>query len=306
MLSGQSATMTDFSPSSGSSLQAAQMFGDAPVCYFLSRVSDAGLRLWTITNPTTDPRLQFVTISTFAPANGPSQDAPNRGGGSISTLDGRLMNVHARDGKLYTAHGINGDPGVTVARWYQIDLNGWPATGDTPRVAQVGEVTGDSTGEPDRHYYFPAIYSDKNGNVAMVTASSSPSTYASVRVSGRTASDPDGAMSAPQELAIGDRTADGRWGDYLDMAMDPDDDTTFWMVGMYRKNFGWQTWIDRFTVTVPCSADLDLNGELNFFDISLFLGAFNIQDPSTDLNNDGQYNFFDVSAYIQRFNQGCP
>lgn len=306
MLSGQPVTMTDFAPSNGSSLQVAQMFGPAPSCYFLSRVSSAGLRLWTITNPLTDPQLDFTTISTFAPASGPSQDAPNPGGGLISTLDGRLMNVHYRDGKLYTAHGINGDPGVTVARWYQIDVNGWPASGLMPQIAQVGEVTGHATDEPDRHYYFPAIYSDRFNNVAMVTASSSPSQYASVRVSGRNSDDPAGTMSTPIELAIGDRSADGRWGDYLDIAMDPDDDTTFWVIGMYRKSFGWQTWIDRITIDAGCPADLTGDGVLNFFDISSFLADYNSQLPSADINGDGIYNFFDVSAYIQLYNQGCP
>lgn len=58
----------------------------------------------------------------------------------------------------------------------------------------------------------------------------------------------------------------------------------------------------------PCS-DADLAepfGQLNFFDISTFLSAFNAQDTAADFNNDGQINFFDVSSYLSTFNAGCP
>ena len=47
-------------------------------------------------------------------------------------------------------------------------------------------------------------------------------------------------------------------------------------------------------------------GELNFFDVSSFLGAFNSQADAADLNNDGQFNFFDVSAFLGAYTAGCP
>ncbi|MAO20861.1 MAG: hypothetical protein CMJ35_03825 [Phycisphaerae bacterium] len=58
---------------------------------------------------------------------------------------------------------------------------------------------------------------------------------------------------------------------------------------------------------VGCSnnpADLNGDGELNFFDVSLFLAAFSNQDPVADFNGDGSYNFFDVSAFLAAFSQG--
>lgn len=302
MLNGDPVTFSDLAPDNGASLQVAQMFGDAPQCYFVSRQNSSALRVWTINNPLTSPSWQRVSVTQLSNASGPSQDAPNPGGGLISTLDGRIMNVHYRDGNLYAAHAIDGAPGITVSRWYHIDMNGWPSSGNNPSLVQQGEITGDS----GQHYYFPAIYSDRSDNVGMIMSRSSSSEYASVQVSGRFPTDPLGTMSSPIQLAIGDRTADGRWGDYLDIAMDPDDDKTFWIVGMYRKSFGWQTWIDQFTIELPCPADLDFNGELNFFDISLYIGSFNAQVPSADLNNDGVFNFFDISIYIQQFNAGCP
>lgn len=59
--------------------------------------------------------------------------------------------------------------------------------------------------------------------------------------------------------------------------------------------------------TVPaCAADLNGDGELNFFDVSAFLGAFAAMDPAADMNGDGLYNFFDVSAFLAAFAAGCP
>lgn len=51
-------------------------------------------------------------------------------------------------------------------------------------------------------------------------------------------------------------------------------------------------------------ADLNEDGVLNFFDVSLFLSAFTNQDPIADFNNDGSWNFFDVSAFVIAFNNG--
>ena len=57
-----------------------------------------------------------------------------------------------------------------------------------------------------------------------------------------------------------------------------------------------------------CVADLaPPTGELNFFDVSIFLGAFNTQNPAADLARPfGQFDFFDVSAYLSAFGAGCP
>ena len=63
------------------------------------------------------------------------------------------------------------------------------------------------------------------------------------------------------------------------------------------------------TVEVPggsCDADLTGDGNLDFFDISAFLNAFNAQDPIADFDNSGTWDFFDVSAFLNAFNAGCP
>ncbi len=51
-----------------------------------------------------------------------------------------------------------------------------------------------------------------------------------------------------------------------------------------------------------CLADLNDDGVLNFFDVSLFLADF---AAGGDYNSDGATNFFDVSAFLSDFNEGC-
>lgn len=55
-----------------------------------------------------------------------------------------------------------------------------------------------------------------------------------------------------------------------------------------------------------CPADLTGDGNLDFFDVSAFLNAYNAQDPAADFTGDGMFDFFDVSAFLSAFNAGCP
>jgi len=55
-----------------------------------------------------------------------------------------------------------------------------------------------------------------------------------------------------------------------------------------------------------CAADLNMDGELNFFDVSTFLAAYTSGDPLADFTDDGEFNFFDVSAFLSAYNAGCP
>lgn len=49
-----------------------------------------------------------------------------------------------------------------------------------------------------------------------------------------------------------------------------------------------------------CRADLNGDGQLDFFDISQFLSEM------PDYNGDSQFDFFDVSAFLTDFSIGCP
>lgn len=66
------------------------------------------------------------------------------------------------------------------------------------------------------------------------------------------------------------------------------------------------------SATVPtledaCLADFNGDGQVNFFDISAFMDAFNAQDPAADIAEPfGVWNFFDVAAFMDAYNAGCP
>ncbi len=108
-----------------------------------------------------------------------------------------------------------------------------------------------SPGDTNTHHLMASIAMDKFGNMGMgynVTKTSTPTVFASLRYTGRTASDPLGVMSVAETTVAAGAAVEtsGRWGDYYQVTVDPVDDCTFWMVGMYRPSGSWQTRIQDF------------------------------------------------------------
>lgn len=60
-------------------------------------------------------------------------------------------------------------------------------------------------------------------------------------------------------------------------------------------------------VATQCGpADLNGDGELSYFDVTLFNTAYAAQDPVADYTRDGIFTFHDVSAFMVYYNAGCP
>jgi len=57
---------------------------------------------------------------------------------------------------------------------------------------------------------------------------------------------------------------------------------------------------------VGCRPDLTGDGQLDSFDVSAFLNAYNAQESDADFTGDGLFNFFDVSAFLVEYFAGCP
>ncbi|MGJ8637477.1 MAG: FG-GAP-like repeat-containing protein [Phycisphaerales bacterium] len=55
-----------------------------------------------------------------------------------------------------------------------------------------------------------------------------------------------------------------------------------------------------------CTADLNNDAVLDFFDISVFLSEFANQSPLGDFNSDGEFDFFDISSFLTAYSDGCP
>ena len=65
--------------------------------------------------------------------------------------------------------------------------------------------------------------------------------------------------------------------------------------------------VDAVALTlIPCIADFNHDGTLDFFDVQAFLNAYATMDPFADINLDGAWDFFDVLGFLQGFSSGCP
>lgn len=243
MLSGGTASYATLRDGGTGSVQSAQQFGANNAAYFVSVQNSSALRVAAVRDPLTNPTLVTTTVS--VPSFGSTSQSAVAGGGSIDSVDFRIMNVHARDGRLWTAHTI-GANGRNKARWYEMDLGDWPGSGGVSLV-QSGNVEI----SPEHDNYFPAIYTNDAGHAAMVFGASSASERVGMYITGRLTSDPLGEMGEPALVRVGTRSgSSGRWGDYYDIALDPNDGTTFWAVGQTDETgIGWDTWIARFTTS---------------------------------------------------------
>jgi hypothetical protein len=295
LLTGQSAVWTDIRDGSGASAQATQHFGNNPAPIFVQARSSTSIKLTAIKNPLTSP--SFVHATVAVPGWSSPNNAPNNGG-NISTLDGRLMNSMWRDGRLVTGHGVIAG-GRTVSRWYEFGTGNWPNSG-SPTLTQSGNVSNGS----GSYCFFPALYINDAGSIGLVTAHSRSNEYASVQFTGQAPGDAAGTMGALTLAKIGNVASNGRWGDYFDIALDPDGET-FWLTGEYSENSGWDTWISSFTIAAPCAADYNGDGTLNTQDVLAFLNDWAAGDSQADWNNDGNVNTLDVLAFLNAYAAGC-
>lgn len=305
MLSGDPVTFTDLTDGGGSA-QCAQQHGESVAPFFVSLDSQSSMRIQAIRNPILQP--QLFTASVAVPGHGGSPPGAPNPGGSINALDGRLMNVHWRNGQLVFAHAVESG-NVSEVRWYHIDTGEWPGSfGPAPAdpvLVQAGAI--DLPG--DRHGFFPAVAMNVFGDIGMVFGQCSSGETPSVRVTGRTVSDAPGTMGEPQVVVESPTGADGRWGDYFDLTVDPADDTTFWYVGEWASSDGWKTWIGSFEVTPPgCPGDTNGDGVTNVVDLLAVIAAWNtdcsIQPAGCpeDVNGDGSVNVTDLLVVIANWN----
>jgi hypothetical protein len=58
-------------------------------------------------------------------------------------------------------------------------------------------------------------------------------------------------------------------------------------------------------IPIPCEADYNADGFLDFFDYDDFLLGYEVADPRADINEDGFIDFFDYDDFITDFETGC-
>jgi hypothetical protein len=130
--------------------------------------------------------------------------------------------------------------------------------------------------------------------MAMVVGTANNSTTPQVHLLGRTANDIAGVMGTPTLVASSTTGADGRWGDYFDMTIDPNNDIRFWYVGEYQKSSGWQTYVGSAVIT--CVEDLNADGVININDLLGLLGAWGTSGNGAEIA--APYDIIDISDVL--------
>ena len=179
------------------------------------------VRLHAITSALNNP--QHTTFDLKVPAYTRPFLVPQKGSTTrLAVFEARFWNCVYRNGSLWACHH-QGTP--ARARWYQIDMGGWPGSG-TPRLVQSGDIES----EPGVHTFFNSISVDGDGNALTVFARSSASEFPSLARAYRLASDPPGTMRSMQiiQKSVGPFTLVGRWGDYSAVGSDPNAPNALW------------------------------------------------------------------------------
>jgi hypothetical protein len=168
---------------------------------------------------------------------GPNCEPQKGGPQGLDTLGDRLMfRLAYRNFGSYASlvlnHTVvaNGPNGV---RWYEVRI----PKGGAPAIYQQGTYAPSDAPTNPLWRWMGSVAMDHSGDLALGFSASGPNDYPSVRYTGRAAGDPLGQLTQAEQVAFtgtGPQTeAEGRWGDYSDLTVDPVDDCTFWYAQEY-------------------------------------------------------------------------
>jgi hypothetical protein len=165
--------------------------------------------------------------------------APQKGGPQqLDVLGDRLMfrmpyRKIGSVGSILLNHSVQTPDGRIGVRWYEVRI----PSGGSPSIYQQGTYAPDDAAGDPLWRWMGSIAQDKRGDIALGYSASGPNDYPSIRYTGRAAGDPVGQMTQAEQVAFtgtGPQTeAEGRWGDYSDLTVDPSDDCTFWYTQEY-------------------------------------------------------------------------
>lgn len=212
-------------------------------------VSNDHLKMWstninwanpgssTISQPIEIPTTPFDSVFD----NGGFSNLPQPGGGQdIDALQATIM--YMTNYRRFGTHNsvvlnhvvdLNGNDDLAGIRWYELRQTG---DGQPWTIYQEGTYV-----QPDGLSAFcGSIAQDAQGNIGLAYNVVSTSVFASIRYTGRLASDPLGTMTLAEKVSVnGDSQVPGlRFGDYAQMTIDPLDDMTFWHIGEYMRSGG--------------------------------------------------------------------
>ena len=165
---------------------------------------------------------------------------PN-GGQGLDMLRNRVMNQPQYRNFGSSASIVLAHVADNSVRWYEL------------KNAGTWAVNQQSTYTPDANYRFmPSININASGDIGLSYNTSSTSVFPSIRFTGRKAGDPLNTMTIAEgvlKAGTASSSCSGRYGDYCHLVVDPTDNTTFWMTGMYNAASSWSTYINTFNLT---------------------------------------------------------
>ena len=250
-------------------------FDNPPALYMIehreSFSNNTMVRLIALTDPLGN--ITFTTYNLTVPAYGSPGDPVQQGTSSRpETFDARFWSCAYRNGSLWATHHV--DSQVKV-RWYEINMNGWPTSGNNPQLVQSGTVGGNGI-----YTTFSSITADSHGNAALCFARSASDEYLSMATTYRLATDAPGTMRPMviQKSSNGPMNG-GRWGDYSSVQVDPATGQ-FWAHHEYAVSGSWRTWVT--TLDVP-------NGIVNPDSFNIIRGSLLGGDVTDLYLSDDQY-----------------
>ncbi len=206
----------------------------------------------TFTGPT------FMATNAFSQLNGIPQPSP---GETLDDLSDRAMNrLNYRNfgthQSMVVCHTVDAGGSRAGMRWYEFRKT----TGSWSLYQQGTYAPADGL-----ERWMGSIAINNNGDIALGYSASSSTVYPSIRYTGRLSGDALGTMTIPEEViqaGLGSQIDSyGRWGDYTQMAVDPNGQT-FWYLNEYypsTSSFNWKTRIASFSFGPPCPVNQPTN-----------------------------------------------
>ncbi|MFH1756185.1 MAG: T9SS type A sorting domain-containing protein [Candidatus Latescibacterota bacterium] len=208
-----------------------------------------------IDNPLGSPTFtgQFLSVGDLENVGGsygfPNiPDAPQSGSASlIEVNDARALDAVWRNNELWFTTTIEPNTaydavntGQATAHWFRLDTS---APGSIT-LADQGNIGGEDIAT-STWTFFPSLAVNASGDVMFGFAASASSIYCGAYYAGRHPSDASSTVQAAGVVQTGQdyylRTfgsGRNRWGDYSGAALDPSDNTTFWIFNEYAAQRG--------------------------------------------------------------------
>jgi hypothetical protein len=270
-------------------------FDNPPALYMIEHKESSvntSVRLIALQDPL--GTITFTTTELAVPAYGRPEDPPQMGTSTRpETFDARFWIIAYRNGSLWATHHINSDR--VLARWYEIEMNGWPDSGQQPTLRQSGTIDPG----PGVRTFFTSITVDDHGNAAMCYARGAPDEYFSMETAFRYAADPLDTFRP----GVIRKTSTGpynysRWGDYSQVNVDPADGTTFWAHHEWAEGNSWRTWIHGFTPEF-LPGDVNYDGAVDTADLLMLLADWGpCPGCPTDIDGDGDVDTADLLTLL--------